>query len=311
MRARSPDWEATIDSSGVDIHVEVHGAGHSPTLVLVPPSPITDSRIWKAVLPTLARNHRVVTFDGRGSGRSGRPGAVSDHTRAANVADIVAVLDATDTDVAVVVAHCHANWWAVDLAAEHPDRVAALVSIAPGVPYLGRPQPHWVAGGQTWDHMLDDPHDWELFNRHVITSQPRRWIEFFFSSQLVEPHSTKQFQDAVAWAMETTGQILAAGEEGQDHDPPGRQRFEARCRSLDLPVLVIHGDLDVCQHVDKGRAFAELTRADLVEIHGGGHLGLVRDPVQINLAISRFLETRVPVRPMRATDSSPAMSSSS
>jgi pimeloyl-ACP methyl ester carboxylesterase len=300
MRARTPDWEETIDSCGVDIHVEVHGndhgGGHSPTLLLVPPSPITDSRIWKALLPTLARRHRVITFDGRGSGRSGRPVGVDDHTRAANVADMLAVLDATNTGVAVVVAHCHANWWAVDLAAGHPDRVVALISISPGVPYLGTSQPHWVASGQTWDQIIEDPKDWQLYNRHVITSEHRRWIEFFFGSLLVEPHSTKQLQDAVAWAMESTGEILAVSEEAQDLDPPGREQFEAQCGALDLPVLVIHGDHDVCQHIDKGRAFAQLTGADLVEIRGGGHLALVRDPVPIIAAITRFLEQRVPVR---------------
>jgi pimeloyl-ACP methyl ester carboxylesterase len=293
MRARTPDWQGTIVSSGTDIHVEVHGSARSPTLLLVPPSPITDSRIWKGLLPTLARRHRVVTFDGRGSGGSGRPSRVSDHTRAANVDDMLAVLAATDTPTAVVIAHCHANWWAVDLAVEHPDRVDALVSIAPGVPYLGRSQPHWVSSAQTWEKVLDDPQQWQLYNRHVITSEHRRWIEFFFGSLLVEPHSTKQLQDSVTWAMESTGEILAASEEAQDLDPPSREAFVAQCRALDLPVLVIHGDRDVCQHIDKGRAFAELTGADLVEIHGGGHLALVRDPVHISLAITRFLDTRV------------------
>jgi pimeloyl-ACP methyl ester carboxylesterase len=304
MRARQPDWEGTIDSAGVDIHVEVHdqmaGEVHrhedALTLLLVPPSPITHSQIWKALLPTLARHHRVVTFDGRGNGRSGRPTHVSDHTRVANTADMLAVLDATNTEVAVLVAHCHANWWALDLAVDHPHRVAALVSLAPGLPHLGRSQPHWVDSGDTWNAMLDDPRGWQLFNRHVITTEPRRWAEFFFGAQLVEPHSTKQWDDAVAWAMESTGPILAASEEAQDLDPPSREQFEARCRSLDLPVLVIHGDLDVCQHVDKGRAFAELTGADLVEIGGGGHLALVRDPVHIINAIQRFLRSRLAAR---------------
>ncbi len=292
MRARAPDWETTLDRSGVDIHVEVHNDAGAPTVLLVAPSPITDSRIWKAVLPTLARRHRVVTFDGRGSGRSGRPAAVGEHTRAENVADMVAVLDGTGTDVAVVVAHCHASWWAVDLVAEHPDHASALVTLAPGVPFLGRSQPHWLAAGATWDQVLDEPTGWELFNRHTITTEHRRWVEFFFRSQLVEPHSTKQFEDAVAWATESTGEILAASEEAQDLDLPGREAFEARCRTLGLPVLVIHGDLDVCQHVEKGRAFAELTGADLLEIRGGGHLALVRDPVRINLEIERFLQAR-------------------
>jgi hypothetical protein len=53
---------------------------------------------------------------------------------------------------------------------------------------------------------------------------------------------------------------------------------------------VIHGDLDVCQHVERGRAFAELTGGDLVVIEGAGHLTLVRDPVKVNRAIMGFVD---------------------
>ena len=153
------------------IHYEVYGAGDT-TLLLIPPSPITHSRIWKAQIPHLARHYRVVTFDGRGSGRSGRPTAVSDHTRAANVADILAVLDATATEQAVIVTHCHAGWWAVDVVTAHPERAVALITIEPGVPYLGTPQPHWVANAATWHEHLDDPTGWELCNRDVDPHRP-------------------------------------------------------------------------------------------------------------------------------------------
>lgn len=141
MRACEPDRSGRIDRDGVAVHYEVFGDG-TPTLVMIPPSPITHSRIWKALIPHLARRHRIVTLDGRGNGLSGRPSDVADHTRAANVADIVAVMDRTGTDEAVLVAHCHANWWAVDLIAQHPGRASGLIAIAPGVPYLGTPQPH-------------------------------------------------------------------------------------------------------------------------------------------------------------------------
>ena len=288
MKASTPTVDGTVDRDGVAIHYEVHGEG-ATTVVLIPPSPITHARIWKAQIPHLARHVRVVTLDGRGNGASGRPTAVADHSRAANVADVVAVLDATQTARADVVAHCHANWWAVELVDRHPERVAALIAIAPGVPYLGASHPHWAAASATWDAELSDPVGWELFNRRVITEQHRRWIEFFFAEQLVEPHSTKQYEDAVSWALESSGDVLAASEEAQDRDPPTRAQFEEQCRRIEVPVLVIHGDRDVCQHVEKGRAFAELTGAELVVLEGSGHLALVRDPVRVNRAMTDFI----------------------
>ncbi|MDH3189246.1 MAG: alpha/beta fold hydrolase [Acidimicrobiia bacterium] len=288
MRARVPDSAGVVDRDGVEIYYEVHGDA-APTLLLIPPAPITHSQIFKAQVPHLARHFRVVTFDARGNGKSGRSTDKYLHSRAANVKDAVAVMDATSTERAVLVAHCHANWWAIELIDSHPDRVVGWVAIDPGVPYLGKPQPHWVDTAQTFDQILDNPQGWELFNRHVITNDHRRWVEFFFGSQLVEPHSTKQLEDAVGWALESTGEVLVAGEEGADLDPPSRAEFEAMVRAVEVPVLVIHGTEDVCQAVEKGVALASATNGDLLVIEGAGHLTLARDPVRVNRAITGFV----------------------
>jgi pimeloyl-ACP methyl ester carboxylesterase/predicted glycosyltransferase len=292
MRARSPDHEGTVDRDGVPIHYEVHGSGDL-TLLLVPPSPITHSRMYKGLVPHLARRHRVVTVDGRGNGRSGRPTDPGAHSRAANEADIVAVLDAVGAERAVLVAHCHANWWTVDLAATQPDRVSALVALSPGVPFVGPTQPHWAAMGPRWHEEIADPEGWELYTRAGVVGDHRRWVEFFFEQLAVEPHSTKQYEDMVAWALETTGEVLVAGEEGIELDLPDAEAFRATCRALRLPILVVHGEEDVCQSVERGRAFTELTGAELVVVPGRGHLLPGRDPVKVNRAITDFLDRRL------------------
>lgn len=289
MRARYPDSAGFVDRDGVRIHYEAFGDSET-SLLLIPPSPISHSRIWKAQIPYLARHFRVLTLDGRGNGKSGRPSDVEAYHRDASVADILAVLDATDTADAVLVAHCHANWWAVELASAYPQRVRALVAIEPGVPHLGRRQRHWVDASAAWEEIPSKPSGWALYNRHTITNHHRQWVEFFFAAQLVERHSTKQHEDAVGWALESTGEILAAAEEAEDLDPPDRDTFEAMCRHLDIPMLVIHGTEDVCQHVTRGRELAQITDGELVEVEGGGHLTLVRDPVRVNRAIKDFVE---------------------
>ena len=73
-RARLPDrdgWAA--DEHGVRVRWEVYNDAGSPTLVLLPSAPIVHSRQWKGQVPYLSRSWRVVTYDGRGNGRSDRP----------------------------------------------------------------------------------------------------------------------------------------------------------------------------------------------------------------------------------------------
>lgn len=289
MRARLPDRTCLVDSSDLEISFEVYDNVAS-TLLMVPAAPITHSRSWKGVVPTLARRHRIVTMDGRGNGKSGRPDSSAEHSRDRNVADMVVVLDESETGSAVVVAHCHANWWALDLALAHPERVEALVMISPGVPYIGTPQPHWVDTAPNWDADVDDPQGWELFNRKTLIEQHRRWVEFFFGEQLVEPHSTKPFEDMVGWALESTGDVLADSEEGIEIDLPSREEYRSEIAGLGLPVLAIHGAEDPCQSVTKSIELAELTGGDAVIVEGGGHLPHAKDPVMVIRAIRDFVE---------------------
>ena len=72
MRARLPDADGFVERDGVKVFYEVFGDGE-PTILLMPTWSIIHSRGWKMQVPFLARHYRVITFDGRGNGRSDRP----------------------------------------------------------------------------------------------------------------------------------------------------------------------------------------------------------------------------------------------
>jgi len=99
-RAREPDVTGYVEREGVRLHYEVHGTGE-PTILLLPTWSIIHSRHWKMQIPHLARHCRVLTFDGRGNGRSDRP--ASGYAEQVFAADTLAVMDATGTDRAVLV----------------------------------------------------------------------------------------------------------------------------------------------------------------------------------------------------------------
>ena len=71
-RARYPDETGYVERGGVRVFWERYGEGE-PTVLFLPTWSIVHSRIWKAQVPYFARHCRVVTFDGRGNGRSDRP----------------------------------------------------------------------------------------------------------------------------------------------------------------------------------------------------------------------------------------------
>ena len=231
-RARYPDESGYAERGGVKLHYEVYGSGE-PTVLLLPTWSIIHSRHWKMQIPYLARHCRVVTFDGRGNGRSDRPETGYDEREFA--ADALAVMDATGTGRAVIVSLSLGAQRALLLAAGHPDRVAGAVFIAPFTP-LGSADPP-----DPWDEELATDEGWAKWNRHYWLRDYRGFLEFFFSQMFSEPHSTKAAEDCVGWGLETTAETLVATELG---GKLGEQETRELCRRVRCPVLVIQGTAD-------------------------------------------------------------------
>ena len=101
MRARYPDAEGYVERDGVRVFWERYGEGE-PTILFLPTWSIIHSRTWKMQIPYLARHCRVLTFDGRGNGKSDRLQEPEAYAEAEFAADAIAVMDATGTDRAVV-----------------------------------------------------------------------------------------------------------------------------------------------------------------------------------------------------------------
>src|SRR5207237_2833968 len=105
-----------------------------PTVLLLPTWSIIHSRTWKAQIPYLSRHFRVLTFDGRGNGRSDRPPEPDAYREEEFAADALAVMDATDTERAVLVSLSRGAERSLLLGAQHPERVEGMGFIGPALP---------------------------------------------------------------------------------------------------------------------------------------------------------------------------------
>ncbi len=286
MRARYPDTEGFVDRGGVKVGYEVFGEGE-PAVVFAPLDPIVHSRAWKAQVPYLARRFRVITIDPRGNGRSDRPQSPAAYADTEFVADTVAVMDACGVDRAVIVGISTSGWISLLTAALHPERVLGVVAIAAGGPGLG-PLPA-ARTEYDFDEVLDTEEGWAKENRHYWLRDWRGFNEFFFGELFCEPHSTKQREDAVGWALETSPETQLAREDA----PPtvsGPEDTERLLRDIRCPVLAIHGDQDRCIPLSWSERVAELTGAELLVLEGAGHCPNGREPVVVNHAIRDFAD---------------------
>ena len=282
-RGRYPDHEGYVERDGVKVYYEVYGSGE-PTVFLLPAWSLIHSRHWKMQIPYLSRHYRVVTFDGRGNGRADRPEGAEAYAIREFALDALAVLDTTATERAIVVGVSCAALWGVLLAAEHPERVAAAAFIGPAVT-LAPPLPERAV--YSFDEPLDTDEGWAKYNIHHWLRDYRDFLEFFLGRCFTEPHSTKQIEDGIGWALETTPEVLADHDAGIDL--PTGVDFRELCARVRCPVLVIHGDEDAIRPHAQGVALAEATGGELVTLKGSGHLPQTRDPVQVNALLSEFM----------------------
>ena len=230
--------------------------------------------------PTWPGTAAVLTFDGRGNGRSDRPATGYGEDEFA--ADALAVMDATATDRALIVSlsvgaqrgphpgrrapgsgdrgRLHLPGCAVRLAARGPDAVP-----------LGRGAAAPTRAGR---------------NTTATTGCGTTGLPGVLLLQMfTEPHSTKPIEDCVGWGLETTAETLVATEIGNGLDEETAREL---CGRIRCPALVIQGTADAITGPGRGTALAAATGGDLVLLEGSGHGPHVRDPVKVNLLLRDF-----------------------
>ena len=292
-RAREPDAEGWAVRDGIKLAWASYGDPARPTVLLMPTWSIVDSRVWKAQVGYLARHFHVVTFDGRGCGKSDRPTEAALYADDAFAEDAIAVLDAVGVDRAVLVGFSCGVTFSLHAAARHPERVAGLFGIAPACG-LGFSHPEREV--YHWDQVYETTDGWAKYNRDYW----RRggypdFLQFFMAQLFSEPHSTKQTEDMIAYALDVDPETAIACTDGRlgcngAVCPP----IEPICAAVRCPVVIVHGLDDRIRPVAIARRLAELTGGQLIELEGVGHGPIAREPVLVNTEIRALVERVLP-----------------
>ncbi len=284
-RARYPDETGYVERDGVRTFWELYGEGET-TLFMIPTWSIVQSRCWKLQIPYLARHFRVLVMDGRGNGRSDRPADPDAYRETEFAADMLAVMDATGTEDAILIALSRGIERSLHLATEHPERVAGILTIGSSVPVgVTEPpaEPHRVFLAE------HDSYDgWARFNANYWRDHYREFLEFFFAHVFTEPHSTKPIEDSVGWGLDAGPETLIATQLA----PRLLDRAELRALTerVRCPVLVVHGTEDAVRPHSAGAGLAELLGCPFISLEGSGHNPAARIPVRVNLLIRDFAD---------------------
>ena len=175
-----------IDTGALRQHAVTGGEG--PPLLLVHGWPQTWYQ-WRLVMPTLARDFRVVAVDQRGIGLSGKPEDGYDTGTLAN--DLVALMDMLGHQRFALVGFDTGMPIAYALAADHPDRVERLVVGEAFLPGLS-PTPPLVLPPQLNDRLWHIAfNQLETVNEQLVTGREA----IYFGAEYVASAGTNKLPD--------------------------------------------------------------------------------------------------------------------
>ena len=201
------------------------------------------------------------------------------------VDDITAILDETGTNKAVLIGLSQSGATVCQYAADHPDRVQAIVTIgttSPLAPAIERDVSDVLGADER-------PIGWAKDTPDYYRVDHEDFVRFFLNEVNSEPHSTKQLEDCVEWALDGDGHSLAMTLEAE----PLINLNEETYRNVSCPSLIIHAENDEICHVGGSRRVAKLTGGELVVMERGGHAPQGRFPAQVNTLIRDFLARKL------------------
>jgi len=237
---------------------------------------VCDRRMWAPQEQALRATHRVLAYDRRGFGET--RSVPEPHSR---VADLIAVLDATGVERAVLMGCSQGGRLAIDAALAHPERVSALVLVACSV--SGAPDD---ASGPFDPPIAALVEQFEAAeargdNDALNELEAQAWLDGPAEPAGRVPGALREL------FLDMNGIALAAADPGEVRDAASAWD---RLEEIHAPVLIVWGTLDFPHFGPRMRTLSKrIAGAQSFVMDGVAHLPGLEQPAVFNAAVARFL----------------------
>ena len=250
----------------LDVHYEVHGDGQ-PLLLIHGLGSSTED--WEPQLAFFARKFKVVTYDVRGHGRTGKPKAR--YSLAQFAEDAAALIDFLDLGATHVLGISMGGMIALQLAVDRPDLVRSLTVVNSGPELVLRTLRQKIA----------------IYQRFAIVRLMgmRKMGQVLSKVLLPSPEHEKERDTFVErWARNNPGAYLRSLRALIGWS------VTARLGDITSPTLVVAADQDYTPVAFKEQYTAKIPGARLAVIANSRHMLPVERPREFNEAVMAFLD---------------------
>lgn len=265
----------TVKANGIDIRYEIDGSGE-PLLLI---AGLGYSRwMWHKMVPGLAKQFKVITFDNRGVGGSDKP--KGPYTAQLLAADTAALLAALGIESAAVIGHSMGGYIAQALALDYPHLIDRLILSATnfgGSNHIRITQEALVVFMDTRGDPLE-----RLRNGIAVSTAPGfpekkpDVVDEWIAHRTANPLHPEGYEAQLA-----IGLSLFSDE----------NCFEPRLHEIDAPTLILFGKHDRVVPVGNAELLARrITNSTVTVLPNAGHLYPLETPDEAVAAITDFLQ---------------------
>jgi proline iminopeptidase len=276
-----------ISVPGAQLYYIAEGRGDP--IIVVPGGPGLDHTYLFPEMRRLAKAHRVIFYDPRGTGRTS--GEVNDSTVSFDrlLADIDALADSLRLPAFTLLGHSWGGLVAMRYAARHPERLRALVLMNTSEP--GR---RYADESNRLLRARQTPEDSAQIATLVRSEAMRRGdasavsavLRLFFRASFADTARAKELVLALdqrtASNMSTIAR-LAMGPLGPSFD------LWHEAATIRTPTLIVQGTQDLMPLAMPEQLAKTISGTTLVEIDHAGHFPYIERPRETFAAIDRFL----------------------
>jgi pimeloyl-ACP methyl ester carboxylesterase len=274
-----------MEIDGIEVHYQDRGEG-TPILLLLHGF-MANVFTWREALKPLSQIGRVIAYDRPAFGLTERPmpedwPGENPYTIESQDRLLIHLIDQLDTERVVLVGHSAGGTQALYTYLNHPDRVEALILVAPAV-YFGSGTPGWSKP------LLKTPQSRRL-GPLLVRSMPlwgKSLLDLaWHDSSRIKPEAIEEYSLPIQtenWDRALWEYTLASRELDLD----------TRLNEVQVPTLVITGDDDrIVPTRQSVRLAQEIPGAELVVLSNCGHMPQEECPQDFLDAVNVFLRSK-------------------
>jgi pimeloyl-ACP methyl ester carboxylesterase len=242
--------------------------GGSGSVVVFSHGLLMDQSMFAPQVAALQDRYRCISWDQRGHGRTASD-SLAPFTYYDSADDLAALLKHLGIERAVLAGMSQGGYLSLRCSLTHPQIVRALILIDT---QAGPEDPAKMPGYQ---QMTD------IWTKQGLLDPIAETIEQIILGQNWAGYTA--WKDK--WRKWKPVNLLQCFRTLSERDD-----LSGKIGQIQVPALVVHGDLDMAITLDRGKALADgLPNARLAVIKGGGHAANLTHPDQVNPHIEKFL----------------------